>query len=481
MKSERAWHVLRVTVIGADALAIAVAFGLAWAITSHLRDGNTLAAITLTRLVHLGIYIAGWMLLLAAYHLYDSEALLDGFAQYERIAQASTTGLLLLVGVLAVLEGDTLLPRSLLLLSWLLSVLVLGASRFVMRRFVWRLRRRGLFRARTLIVGAGEDGIAVAEQLGSYAPGGAEVVGFLDEYAAPGTLIQGYEVLGEPLELARIARQTVATEAVLVPQAISWESLQVLLQRESASWGLQHMWLAPAIRDLLTTGMDVHRRGSLPLLSIEGLRIGGLEGALKRTLDIGITLLLLPVVLPVGLVIALWLAAVRRVRPIVPTEVIGRGRRRFMLLTFPPLPLLRQLHLWRLPALFNVVRGDVSLVGPRPIQTALESRYRRWQSILACVRPGLTGPWWLLNGTRRLSIDTEVVVDLSYIRHYSIWSDLHILGMTVQLLWERRQGQASEPVAEAQAGASGPAAEVTSSTRAPAPGGAGAGAGGGVK
>ncbi len=442
--SGREWRVLRLIVIGADAAAITLAFALAWIITRLLHDG-TAAPLTPARFLHLALYIVGWMLLLVAYHLYDLESLLDGFAQYERIAHASTTGLLLLVGILAILEGDALIPRSLLLLSWLLSVVILGSSRFALRRIVWRLRPRGYFRTRILIVGAGEDGVALADQLRSNRRGATDVVGFLDEYAAKGTVTHGYAVLGEPLELARVAQQTGATEVIITPQAISWESLHVLLESEPAAWGLRRIWLAPAIRDLLTTGMEIHRRGSAPLLSVTGLRIGGLEGTLKRALDVSVALLLGLLALPVCAVVTLWLVAIRRASPIVRTQTLGDGGRRFMMYTFPPDDTLRQWHVWRLPALFNVVRGDLSLVGPRPMVRTLEPRYRAWRSMLCSVRPGLTGPWWLLSGTRKLSLDAEVAVDLSYIRNYSIWSDLHILAMTARRLCSRRLYTRPEP------------------------------------
>jgi lipopolysaccharide/colanic/teichoic acid biosynthesis glycosyltransferase len=75
----------------------------------------------------------------------------------------------------------------------------------------------------------------------------------------------------------------------------------------------------------------------------------------------------------------------------------------------------------------------------------LEPRYRAWRSMLCSVRPGLTGPWWLLSGTRKLSLDAEVAVDLSYIRNYSIWSDLHILAMTARRLCSRRLYTRPEP------------------------------------
>jgi len=79
------------------------------------------------------------------------------------------------------------------------------------------------------------------------------------------------------------------------------------------------------------------------------------------------------------------------------------------------------------------------------------------------VRPGLTGPWWLLSGTRQLSIAAEVAVDLSYIRHYSIWSDLHILAATARRLCARQQGARPRPEAHAAA------AEIVNSTRATVP------------
>jgi lipopolysaccharide/colanic/teichoic acid biosynthesis glycosyltransferase len=455
-------------VIGADAVAIIVAFGLAWAITRLLHDGAA-APLTPARFVHLGVYIVGWMLLLAAYHLYDLESLLDGFMQYERIAQASTTGLLLLVGILAILEGDAQIPRSLLLLSWLLSVVILGSSRFILRRIVWRLRRHGYFHIRILIVGAGEDGVALADQLRNTTGRATDIVGFLDEYAATGTLVHGVEVLGEPLELERVARQTAATEAILAPRAISWESLHLLLEGEPASWGLQHVWLAPAIRDLLTTGMEVHRRGSVPLISVTGLRIGGLEWLLKRALDVGIALALALLTLPISVAVTFWLVAMRHTRPIVKTQALGDGRRRFMMYTFPPEDALRQWHVWRLPALFNVVRGDMSLVGPRPMVRTLEPRYRAWRSMLACARPGLTGPWWLMSGTRKLSIDAEVAVDLSYIRNFSIWSDLHILAMTARKLCSRRLYVKLEFESESEAETPSRATEARSPTRAIVP------------
>lgn len=430
MQRRRQWRVLQLCTVCMDACAITLAFSLVFTITAVSTDVrlHTLA----WRAIHIALYIVGWVALLAIYRLYELEYVVDGFEQYSRIIQASTAGLLI-VSLVAMLDGTVILSRLWFIASWVLSIVSLGVGRFLMRRVVRALRRRGQFRWRWLIVGAGEDGLAIANQLARSAPNAAEVVGFLDEYCALGTPVgeHGY-VLGEPLMLARVARELDATDAIVIPQAISWEALQVLMQGTPDQWGVQHLWLAPALRDLLTTGMEVHQRGSLPLLSVVGPRITGLESMLKRGLDIGVVLLSLPVVVPLGLAIALWIALARGTAPIVRHRVIGRDRHECMLLSFPAIPVLQRFHLWRLPTLFNVLVGDLSLVGPRPIAWSFETEYHSWQLMLTSVRPGLTGPWWLLSGTASRKVEAEVSLDLIYIQSYTIWQDLRVLARTAR-------------------------------------------------
>jgi lipopolysaccharide/colanic/teichoic acid biosynthesis glycosyltransferase len=399
------------------------------------------------------LFMGGWLAMLAAYRLYDPEYLLDGFQQYARLAQASTAGLVLLLAAVIFMEGDVPTPRSQLLAVWFVTFALLLTTRFLARRLVWRLRRRGVLQARMLVIGVGEDARAIAEQITSYARDAACVVGYLDEYRPIGTEVPGGVVLGEPLALAQAARQTGATEAIIVPQAVSWESLQALLQGDAHAWGLERLWLAPAFRDLLTTGMEIHQRGSLPLLAVAGPRLSGLEAALKRGFDVLLAVLVLPFVLPVGIAVAAWLAAVRHVTPLCRRDAVGAGGRRITLVTFPPLPSLCRSHLWRLPALYNVFRGDLSLVGPRPITASLAEQYRPWRVMLTAVRPGLTGPWWLLSGSQHVSVAAEAGVDLAYIRHYTIWSDVRLLALTALRLLTLARAQEQVRAGEAQAGA----------------------------
>lgn len=460
MRQRRQWKVLRRAIACADACAIALLFSLVYIsslarpLTSYPTRAMLLSALAI------GTYVVGWLVLLAVYRLYDAEYLLDGNQQYTRIAQASTAGLLA-VGLVTLLDGSILLPRRVVLTSWVLSVLSLGVTRFLIRRYVRQLRRVGMLRSRMLIVGAGDDGLAIADRVTGSSPNSVEVIGFLDEYCAIGTEVGNqWKVLGEPLALAQVARLSNATEAIIVPQAVSWESLQLLLQGGADAWGVQRLWLAPAFRDLLTTGLEVHQCGSLPLLSVNGPRIVGLEGVLKRGLDLVAMLVVLPVVAPVCLLIALWLATVRRVAPFKRHQMMGRSRRTFSLLTFTPTPGLRHAHLWRLPALVNVIKGDLSLVGPRPIVHSLGAEYRRWQLMLASVRPGLTGPWWLLSGSGHLSVEAEVGLDLAYIRNYTIWWDIRLLALTARRVLTQA-GTVTPPTSAVQAALNNVAPEGT--------------------
>lgn len=432
MRASREWHLAQACVVCVDAAAITIALLFALTFYPHAPMACPLWCGGWTPLHEVG-YVILWLVLMSGARLYSYERLIEGFQQYARLVQ--TAGyVLLLTGLFVLIAGDRLAPRHWLLAVWLLSTGALGIERWLVHRFVRGLRRQGILQARVLIVGAGEDGLAIAHQLMAHARGTRKLLGFLDEYRAVGTRIGDAEVLGEPLALAAIARSFRATEAVIVPQAISWESLQILLQSEAQEWGLQHVWLAPAFRDLLTTGMEVQEHGGLPLIGVARLRIVGLNAALKRGLDIGLSLLMLPVALPLCLSIAAWLAWVQRRPPLDRQQMVGRHQRSFNFYTFPPLPALRRWHVWRLPVLLNVLRGQMSLVGPRPVTRTISGEYRPWRLMLSSVRPGLTGPWWLISGSWDRSTAEEVGVDLSYIRNYTLWTDLRLLMLTLRRL-----------------------------------------------
>ncbi len=91
---------------------------------------------------------------------------------------------------------------------------------------------------------------------------------------------------------------------------------------------------------------------------------------------------------------------------------------------------LRRASLDELPQLVNVLRGEMSLVGPRMIAPEEASRYGEWQPILLTLKPGITGPWQV-NGRSDIPYDERVRLSMHYIRNYSIWLDLHILLRTV--------------------------------------------------
>ena len=173
--------------------------------------------------------------------------------------------------------------------------------------------------------------------------------------------------------------------------------------------------------------------------------------SVKRVLDMGLGVSLLVLTLPLMLVIAAAIRVDSRGRAIFRQVRIGMGGEPFMVFkfrtmtvdspTFGPKPrsfdderltrvgrFLRRGSLDELPQLFNVLRGEMSLVGPRPEQPFLVEQYAEWQRERLCVLPGMTG-WWQVNG-RKQPMHDFVEEDLFYVRNRSLWLDLRILGRT---------------------------------------------------
>jgi exopolysaccharide biosynthesis polyprenyl glycosylphosphotransferase len=229
--------------------------------------------------------------------------------------------------------------------------------------------------------------------------------------------------------------------------------------------------MSSGLYELLTTGVEVQEFGNVPLLSVNKVRLTGVDVALKGLLDlilsIGALVLFLPVMAAIAIAIKLDSAG-----PIFHLRrVVGVGAKSFNALKFRTMYVdaderlardpelrhefelnhklkndprvtrigrfLRRTSLDELPQLINVVLGQMSLVGPRMITSEERARYGKWRMNLSTVKPGITG-LWQVSGRSDVSYEERVMLDMNYIRNYSIWFDLQILWQTIPAVLKSR-------------------------------------------
>jgi lipopolysaccharide/colanic/teichoic acid biosynthesis glycosyltransferase len=390
--------------------------------------------------------LAPWLLAFAALRLYDLDTVLEDSQEYATVATGCAYGLLLLI-VFSTFLGQRGLSLAWLFAGWVGTIAGAGLGRFLMRRVVRAMRRRGHLMAAALIVGADEQGRAIARQLRSEADSGLRVKGFVDDFLAPGTLVQdGLRVLGHPGALPALVAEHGIAEVVVVPGAMAWESFQQILEQLTIGAG-PRIRLSPGYYDLLATTPRVAHRNFVPLFVVDSARLAGFDGLLKASVDYGGGLLLFVVTLPVTLVIGAALAVTlvigaalaARGAFLVSEEYLGIGGRSFRARTFRAAPggWLARTGLDRLPLLWAVLAGHMSLVGPRPIRAAERDRYRRWLPSLASVKPGVTGPWAVVSVA---ALEEEMRAVLYYIRNWTVWLDIQILLQSVLVILRRRWG-----------------------------------------
>lgn len=380
-----------------------------------------------------------WLLIFVYRGMYDDELLLHGTQLSPRV---TTTALIAALASLAAiyLTGAPMLSRGWFVASTLLSVFFVVAGRRLLLLALRRRRRSAPWRI--LILGASQIGVGAGRALSARPD--TRVAGYLDDYLPLGIPISGaLRVLGRPADLRRVVADTGADELLVVEGALAQESYDRLLREVYSSPDLPPLRLVPSVAGELVARLQPAMRGSVPILIPELGRIRGLDRLAKALLDRGLALVGLVVAAPV--LFALWLGAIGHgLRLLQGTPVIGRHGRRFARLSlqlwwrpgdfpdrmlrlnsFPERSRVSYL-LTKLPRLVNVLCGELSVVGPRPIVASDLSPYREWTGVLLAMKPGLIGPW-LLHGKSTLSTEEELQADLAYVRDYTLARDLTIL------------------------------------------------------
>lgn len=369
------------------------------------------------------------------------------------VCQAS--GLLFLLSIaVAFYRRDVYESRLALGLFPVLNALGLA----LVRRSIWRalayLRRRGLNYSRAVIVGCGRTATRLAETIRTHSWTGLDAIGFVDR--PPKVEPTALPRLGTLEELDRIvAEHDVDHVFVALPLARYGELPKV---SEALSGLLVEVQLVPDIPHLAGMRMRMLEIDSLSFLSLRENPHAGWHRAAKRGMDLALGSLALAVFAPLMIVLAILIKLTSRGPVFYRQPRLGLGGRTFSMLKFRSMvvdaeretgpvwasngdgrctPLgrfMRRHNLDELPQLFNVLAGDMSLVGPRPerrvfvdvFQRQIPNYMQRHQ-----VKVGMTG-WAQVHGWRgNSSLRRRVEYDLFYIANWSLWLDLRILWLTV--------------------------------------------------
>ncbi len=459
------WLLLKVSLLSADAAALGAAIALAYVVRFKMgipflvTPGHTVAYYSSVAYWTVPV----WLGIFALYRLYDRQYLFTGFHEYTRVVNGCTAGTLVMM-VMSFMDESLFISRGWLVLVWGFSVLIAGGSRFVLRRVLWHLRHRGYLVTRAVIVGANEEGKALAAQFLGDPRSGAQVVGFVDGSLPEGTaVVGGRHVMGRLPELERVIREGGIGEVVVATTALARDELLDLYVRLGHLDGVE-IRLSSGLFEILTTGIRVQEISSVPLMTPSRVRITGIDALLKAMLDYSGALMGLILLSPVLLAIALLVKLDSPGPAFHRRRVLGRAGRPFDAFKFRTMVVdaderlaadpelraafeqgqklrddprvtriggfLRRTSLDELPQLVNVLRGEMSLVGPRMIAPSEAALYGKWQLNLLTVKPGITGPWQV-HGRSDIPYEDRVRLSMHYIRNYSIWLDLEILLRTV--------------------------------------------------
>lgn len=353
--------------------------------------------------------------------------------------------------------------RLLLFESGVFMVLLISLNRAITMVVQSGQRRRGIGVKRVVIVGAGEVGRRVMRTVVARPDLGYEIVGYVDDNPDKGEgKIGRFCGFGSVDNLSEVI-DTQEVDEVIITLPWNYHRRILGVLRACARRDVKAR-LVPDLFQLSLSRVEVGDLGGLPLIEIQEIAFSRGELAAKRVIDLVGSLLCLLLGWPLFLLIAIMIKLDSRGPIFFRQERVGENHRRFSIYKFRTMVsgaekqlerlrdlneadgplfkmredprvtrvgrLLRRTSLDELPQLINVIRGEMSLVGPRPPIPAEVEQYRAWHEKRLSVPPGMTG-LWQVSGRSELTFDEMVLLDLYYIEHWSPWLDLLIVLRTV--------------------------------------------------
>jgi exopolysaccharide biosynthesis polyprenyl glycosylphosphotransferase len=421
----------------------------------------------------------------AYYDLYRLRGEFSYVDEGARVFKATAVASLLIVAITFLFRGGTAFrafsySRAVFVLDFLFALASYGTLRLAARMAQSAFRRRGINLIPTLVVGRGAEAELCIEEMRERPELGYRVIGVVEN----GRVGEGEreEFAGVPVvagieHLAETIRETRANEVIITDPKVSGDLLFDVMMRVGRNRGVEFR-IAPSLFNFLPRKTEIDQIGALPMIQLFREPLSGAARVAKRSFDIFVASSALILFSPLWLVIALLIKLDSKGAVFYRQERVGMDGRVFLCLKFRTMRadaddaahreyqrkliagqpdtnlgdderpvyklrddprvtrtgrVLRRLSLDEFPQLLNVLRGDMSLVGPRPPIPYEVEAYETWHRKRLDMKPGVTG-LWQVSGRNRLSFDEMVRLDLFYIENWSLLLDLKIILRTLPVM-----------------------------------------------
>jgi exopolysaccharide biosynthesis polyprenyl glycosylphosphotransferase len=470
VRLRRGWLVRRM-LVAADLIGLTFAFLAAMLVVDQASEVDPVS-----RPVELAVFLLSlpaWVIVAKLYGLYDyDEERTDHSTADDLIGvlHLVTVGSWLFFAFAAVTHrADPGFAR--LLGFWLFAIIAITASRAIARGLA---RKHLAYVQNTIIVGAGDVGQLVAKKLRQHPEYGLNLVGFVDDQ--PKDRVEGLgdiALLGGLEQLPQMV-QILDVERVIV--AFSNDSHEEMLDliRSLKDLDIQ-IDLVPRFFEVIGTNIGIHTAEGLPLIGLPALRLSRSSLLMKRTMDLMFSITGLVLLAPLFLATAIWIKLDSRGPVFFRQLRMGSGDQTFEIFKFRTMSadaderkqdfaelnkhrdgdgrmfkipndprvtrsgrVLRRFSIDELPQLINVVRGEMSLVGPRPLILEEDLHVVDWRRRRLNLKPGITGLWQVL-GRDDIGFEEMVRLDYVYVTTWSLLNDLKLILRTIPALYRARE------------------------------------------
>lgn len=468
--------VMVIVLILSDTASFIVSFLLAHHLRIHVIPHNfTDVPVYSFPLAH---YYPFWWLIIPLYILFLMEGLYFRrrlfLMELKHILKSLIFYTAVVLALISLMHLSTVISRIVIVLSVLITLLLLPLIRYFTKIIAFDL---GLWKKNVLILGAAKTGALICQSLKKNKFLGYQVTGFLDDdEKKTGTSVLEIKVLGKIENIREILKDTTTLDVIIAMPSLTRERLLEIV--EICEHYVESIKIIPDLFGIATIGAEIDSISDFLMINININLKKPWNIFMKRVLDIVLSLIVLIVGAPVLILIA---AAIRLDSPgpaLFLQKRLGQssGKGRFPCFKFRSMYLnsnerlqeylashpeaqqeweqfaklksedprvtrvgrwLRKTSLDELPQVLNVLRGEMSLVGPRPYLPREIEKMDNMEKTILVAKPGITG-LWQVSGRNELSFKTRCTMDIYYVRNWSLWMDLVILTKTAYIVFSRK-------------------------------------------